>query len=59
MKLLKEKLTIGQVVRFKNYKRNKEEKEAYIWEYEFLCKLPNVEDWLFLHAINQIIRYSH
>lgn len=29
MKLLKEKLTIGQVVRFKNYKRNKEEKEAY------------------------------
>jgi hypothetical protein len=38
---------------------NKEEREAYIWEYEFLCKLPNVEDWLFLHAINQIIRYSH
>jgi hypothetical protein len=29
MKLLKEKLIIGQVVRFKNYKRNKEEKEAY------------------------------
>ena len=29
MKLLKEKLTIGQVVRFKDYKRNKEEKEAY------------------------------
>ena len=29
MTLLKEKLTIGQVVRFKNYKRTKEEKEAY------------------------------
>jgi hypothetical protein len=29
MKLLTEKLIIGQVVRFKNYKRNKEEKEAY------------------------------
>ena len=29
MKLLKEKLTIGQVVRFKNYKRHLEEKEAY------------------------------
>jgi hypothetical protein len=38
---------------------NKEEREAYIWEYEFLCKLPNVEDWLFLHTVNQIIRYSH
>lgn len=29
MKLLKEKLTIGQVVRFKNYKRHLKEKEAY------------------------------
>jgi len=29
MTLLKEKLTIGQVVRFKNYKRHLEEKEAY------------------------------
>lgn len=37
----------------------KEEKEAYTWEYEFLCKLPDVEDWLFLHTVNQIIKYSH
>lgn len=37
----------------------KEEKEAYSWEYDFLCKLSNVEDWLFLNAINQIIKYSH
>ena len=37
----------------------KEEKEAYSWEYDFLCKLPNVEDWLFLNAIKQIIKYSH
>ena len=29
MTLQKEKLTIGQVVRFKNYKRTAEEKEAY------------------------------
>jgi len=37
----------------------KEEKEAYTWEYEFLCKLPDVEDWLFLYTVNQIIKYSH
>ena len=37
---------------------NTEEKEAYMYEYDFLCKLPNVEDWLFLNAINMIIRYS-
>ena len=29
MQLLQEKLKIGQVVRFKNYKRNEAEKEAY------------------------------
>lgn len=29
MKLLQEKLKIGQVVRFKNYKRHTEEKEAF------------------------------
>lgn len=29
MQLLQEKLKIGQVVRFKNYKRNETEKEAY------------------------------
>lgn len=33
-----------------------EEREAYLYEYEFLCKLPNVEDWLFLNAVNQIIK---
>ena len=33
-----------------------EEREAYLYEYEFLCKLSNVEDWLFLNAVNQIIK---
>jgi hypothetical protein len=37
---------------------NLEEKEAYKWEYYFLCKLPEVEDWLFLNAINKIILFS-
>lgn len=37
----------------------REEKEAYTWEYEFLCKLPDIEDWLFLYTVNQIIKYSH
>lgn len=34
----------------------KEEHDAYMYEYEFLCKLPDVEDWLFLNAVNQIIK---
>ena len=36
-----------------------EEKAAYTWEYDFLCKLPQVEDWLFLNAINNIIKNSN
>lgn len=36
-----------------------EEKAAYTWEYDFLCKLPHVEDWLFLNAVNNIIKYSN
>ena len=37
----------------------KEEKEAYMYEYDFLCRLSDVEEWLFLNAINRIIEYSH
>lgn len=37
----------------------KEEKEAYMYEYDFLCGLSDVEEWLFLNAINRIIEYSH
>lgn len=36
-----------------------EEREAYKWEYDFLCNLPDVEDWLFLNAIKRIIQYSN
>lgn len=36
-----------------------EEKAAYTWEYDFLCKLPHVEDWLFLNAVNNIIKNSN
>lgn len=34
----------------------REEHDAYMYEYEFLCKLNNVEEWLFLNAVNQIIK---
>jgi hypothetical protein len=36
----------------------REEWEAYTHEYVFLCKLDNVEDWLFLNAVNQIIKHQ-
>ena len=39
------------------YSQNEEEAFCYEKEYEFLCKLPNVEDWLFLNAMNNIILY--
>lgn len=35
-----------------------EELSAYMYEYGFLCNLPNVEDWLFFNNINMIIRYQ-
>lgn len=35
-----------------------EELAAYLYEYGFLCNLPNVEDWLFFNNINMIIRYQ-
>jgi hypothetical protein len=34
----------------------KEEHDAYLYEYEFLCKLSDPENWLFLNAVNQIIK---
>jgi hypothetical protein len=36
---------------------NEEEIACYEREYDFLCKLPDVEDWLFLNAMNNIILY--
>lgn len=38
------------------YTPEKEEREAYTREYAFLCKLENVEDWLFINAMNQLIK---
>lgn len=36
-----------------------EELACYLHEYTFLCKLTNVEDWLFLNAVNQIIQLKN
>jgi hypothetical protein len=33
----------------------KEEYEAYLHEYSFLCTLEKVEEWLFVNAMNQLI----
>jgi len=33
----------------------KEELECYQYEYEFLQKIPNAEDWLTIHVIKNII----
>ena len=34
-----------------------EEYLCYLREYEFLCKLPDTEDWLFKNCINQLLHY--
>jgi len=36
---------------------NREEYLCYMKEYDFLCKLPYVEDWLFQNAINKLLYY--
>ena len=36
----------------------KEEHNAYLYEYDFLCKLNDVEEWIFLNAVNQIIKHQ-
>lgn len=36
---------------------NLEEYLCYLREYEFLCKLPDTEDWLFKNCINQLLYY--
>jgi len=41
------------------YSPTDEEATCYEREYEFLCKLPNVEDWLFLNAMNNIILFRN
>lgn len=37
----------------------KEELVCYEWEYDFICKLPSVENWIFNNVIRQIIYYSN
>ena len=44
----------NQHLRFDN---NLEEYLCYLREYEFLCKLPDTEDWLFKNCINQLLYY--
>ena len=34
-----------------------EEYLCYLREYEFLCKLPDTEDWLFKNCINNLLYY--
>jgi hypothetical protein len=36
---------------------NREEFLCYMKEYDFLCKLPYVEDWLFQNTINKLLYY--
>lgn len=35
-----------------------EEEKCYVREYDFLCKLPFVEDWLFMHVMQQVVNFS-
>ena len=37
---------------------DEEELLCYQREYDFLTKLPYVEDWLFIHIVKQIIYYQ-
>jgi hypothetical protein len=37
---------------------NREEYLCYMKEYDFLCKLPYVEEWLFENAINKLLYYK-
>lgn len=39
--------------------QNQEELNCYKYEYDFISKLPTVEDWLFKHTVEQIIRYEN
>jgi hypothetical protein len=36
----------------------REELMCYRWEYEFICNMPAVEDWIFRNAIKEIIYYN-
>ena len=37
---------------------NREEYLCYMKEYDFLCKLPYAEDWLFRNTINKLLYYK-
>ena len=37
---------------------NEEESQCYMYEFEFLTKLKNLEPWLLQHTIKQIQTYS-
>lgn len=38
-------------------KEDDEELSCYTKEYDFMCKLPSVEDWLFMYVVKEIIYY--
>jgi len=38
---------------------DQEELNCYIYEYDFLCKLPTVENWLFNNNLKQVILYQN
>jgi len=41
-----------------NLDENFEESLAYIWEYEYLIKIPNVDSWLIENAKKQNEKYK-
>ena len=41
-----------------NMPPNKEEYSCYLYEYEFLKKIPSAEDWLVIHVIKCIIKFK-
>lgn len=42
-----------------NLGSDEEELGCYFYEYDFLSKLPEVEDWLFINNVNKIIYYQN
>lgn len=42
-----------------NLENDNEELECYLYEYDFLAKLPEVEDWLFINNVNKIIYFQN
>jgi hypothetical protein len=38
---------------------DEEELNCYLYEYDFLTKLPEIEDWLFINNVEKIIYYQN